>query len=211
MDTGTTLALAATRHSRRDVINTAVWPWFLVACATRQRAGEFSMRDLNSRLGTTPRLVQVRVEQTIMVERLVDLRSTSAHQASAIALEAMELVNRAAAELSVEIVSAPVVVNRVVTPQRWVFEVHLLSATVVAQPTDGAYARWSRCPGGLAVAMDHNGPIETLHNSYATIARARPAEMRLAPLTWEQYVTDPTRTPASENRVRVFHAVEAIR
>lgn len=157
--------------------------------------------DATRRLGPSPVVVQLPAVPVAAVRRKVALGGTRTNEREAAAMSAFEEVRRAIAASGGVIAGAPMLVNLTVTPEVWEFEVQV-PATMPGSIGDPDVVI-TTSPGGLALAVDHEGPRAQLGAVHSTLAAAVPAGFQPLRNTWEQYMT-----PASDpGWIRVFLAL----
>ena len=157
-------------------------------------------------IGQPPRAVRVAPTLAVAARERIDLAAVPPDKRRAVVMATLDLVRTYAQKHGLQVVGPPIVVNHVISDASWEFAMMMpiTSPRVTPKPEPGVQI--TEAPSGLALAMDHHGPIEALFDSYKRVAE-RAVVARLGPLTWEQYITDPSTTPASDQRIRVFRAV----
>jgi hypothetical protein len=175
----------------------------LVVCACATPAMHHVSYSDSIPIGAQPRLVRVEPGMAAAASGRVDLTTAAAADIQAAAFDALARTQRFAQAQGFAVVGPPIIVNREVSRETWSFDVMLPieSSARAISTNDGVTLE--PLPNGVAVALDHHGSIDTLHAAYERIAREAPQGVTLGVLTWEQYITDPTRSPA---HVRVFRA-----
>jgi glyoxylase-like metal-dependent hydrolase (beta-lactamase superfamily II) len=159
--------------------------------------------DATRRLGASPVVVQMPAVPVAAVRRKVALGEVRTNEREAAAMSAFEALRHAIAASGGVITGAPMLVNLTVTSEVWEFEVQV-SATIpgsIANPD----VVITTSPGGLALAVDHEGPRAQLGAVHSALAAAVPAGFQPLENTWEQYMT-PNSDPGW---VRVFRALRA--
>jgi hypothetical protein len=160
--------------------------------------------SIMDQIGQTPRLVEIASGAAIISPGEVDLLRTSQEERSEIVFAALKEAQAYALENQLDVLGPPLLVNRVISPVKWRFEVMLPIGEGRDAAPQGPIAL-GYLPSGLAAAMDHHGDQETLSDSYRRL-ESLANRVQLLDLTWEQYLTAPGATAPEDQRIRVFRA-----
>lgn len=182
----------------------------MLACSMFAGDTPVSYHDMTS-IGRDPVLVNVAPSRAIAVRGRVNFRDTPEPQRRDAVYQALGKAFQHAGQFQIKVTGPPIIVNRRIGRDGWGFEVMLPVEAGASLPQKVEGISIEPAPGGLAVAMDHIGPMSKLNESYLRLKESAPKDARLLDLTWEQYIDDPAKTPPAQQRIRVFRAVESPR
>jgi hypothetical protein len=180
---------------------------FLSGCVSTDtaRADHVSYAVLTP-LGQTPRAVRVEPSKAVGARDRMVLADVPLERRAAAVVGVLARARAYAQSHGLRVVGPPLLVNHLISDAAWEFEVMLPIAEPGGANAPAGGASITDAPSGYAVAMDHHGPNDTLFASYKVLSESVDSA-RLGTLTWEQYLTDPSTTPASEQRIRIFRAL----
>ncbi|MEW5915742.1 MAG: hypothetical protein AB1762_05030 [Gemmatimonadota bacterium] len=155
-----------------------------------------------------PTVVFLVASDAIIAADEIDLRSVVGPERNSAALTAFNRALDAASRFGLRASAPPILVNRLLNRQRWVFEVAVPVATAPRLADSLTAVRLGRTPNGRVVTLDYQGPIEGLGEAYRRLQLfAEGAGLTLGDLTWEQYLTNPMLTPPEAQRTRIFRTI----
>jgi effector-binding domain-containing protein len=109
-------------------------------------------------------------------------------------------------ENSIEMLSAPIAITR-----SWDAHNYQIDAAIPVVSADIALSgnlRAGRSPSGTAVRVVHQGPYENMGSSYEQLSAYMAVNgLEEGRVSWEQYVSDPARTPPSELITHIYFLI----
>jgi hypothetical protein len=176
------------------------------ACASTPVARDFAYSDTTP-LGQSAIVVRIQPGHAVIAAGDLDLAGTTMDQRMAYVMSKLGDAQAYARTHQLVVAAPPLLVNRMISPDRWQFDFMLPIAAGSGTPAPSQAASVGELPSGAALALDHHGPQTDLFAAYARLEAETPSSVRLADLTWEQYLTVPGATAPEDQRIRVFRAV----
>jgi effector-binding domain-containing protein len=110
-------------------------------------------------------------------------------------------------EQSIEMQSQPMAITRA-----WDAEDYEFDAAIPAPSGEVVLrgrVRAGTSPAGRAVRLIHQGPYERMPASYAKLAAYMAAHgLKEGRVSWEQYISDPAKTPPSEAVTHIYFLID---
>lgn len=175
----------------------------VVSCSHIPDARQVSYSNLEP-IGQSPTLVMIQPTTAVATSGAVDLVESTIEDRTAVVYAALTEAQAYARENNLNVIGPPLLVNCLISPEVWRFDVMLPTSGDQTATPRGA-TRLAQSPSGLAIAMDHHGSQETLFDSYDKLADAIEG-VTMLDLTWEQYLTVPGATLPEDQRIRIFRA-----
>jgi effector-binding domain-containing protein len=166
------------------------------ALAESLPAGDFS--DLNAAV--------VEVAPIDILYVALGSRDSTSGVAESLAAAYGEISDLMAAQ-SIELLSQPMAITRA-----WDAEDYEFDAAIPVQPGEvvlSGRVRAGTAPAGRAVRVIHQGPYDRMPDSYAKLAAYMAAHgLKEGRVSWEQYVSDPAKTPPLEAVTHIYFLID---
>jgi effector-binding domain-containing protein len=156
-------------------------------------------------------VVEVTATPAVTISGSFDLSKTTESERSARVFEQLAAISKYCEKNKLKVSGPPVVVNRKTSDSEWQYDIMspIESSDTFPPPKGEIFIR--EMPSGRSIVHEHQGPKSELLLAYKKLENGCPSTEVLQPLTWEQYITDPSSTPVAEMKIRVFRTVRPIR